>query len=99
MTKFDHIICVSNAVKQYILSSYDLKEKEIDVIYCGIDDDIHSDRNVNIQELNYFLNKYDLNNKFIVSSIGRFSSLKDFETLLLKQLILMLKKIRILLEL
>ena len=34
MTKFDHIICVSNAVKQYIVSSYDLKEKEIDVIYC-----------------------------------------------------------------
>lgn len=80
MTKFDHIICVSNAVKQYILSSYDLKEKEIDVIYCGIDDDVHSNRNVNIQELNYFLNKYDLNNKFIISSIGRFSSLKDFET-------------------
>ena len=30
MTKFDHVICVSNAVKQYILSSYDLKEKEIE---------------------------------------------------------------------
>ena len=80
MTKFDQLICVSYAVKKYIVSAYELKREKIDVIHCGIDKDVYSNNKINEQEYNKFVKKYELNDKFVISTIGRFTSLKDFET-------------------
>jgi glycosyltransferase involved in cell wall biosynthesis len=80
MTAGDAVICVSNAIKEYIKRHYLTSEEKITVIPRGIDLDKFNPNNINLQFVDEFKTKYDLENKFIVSVVGRITQLKDIET-------------------
>ncbi len=80
MTKTDEVICVSGAIKEYIKKHYNTKEEKITVIPRGIDLDKFNPKNIDENFIKNFKNRYDLDDKFVVSSIGRITQLKDLET-------------------
>lgn len=80
MQKADAIICVSNSIKEYIQKNYETSEEKITVIPRGIDLDVFNPLNIDNTFINEFKEKYGLKDKFIVSSVGRVTQLKDYET-------------------
>ena len=80
MTKFDAVICVSGAIKEYIQKHYNTSNDKITVIPRGIDLEVFNPNNKNEEFINQFCTKYDLYDKFIVCSVGRITQLKDYET-------------------
>lgn len=80
MTKSDAVICVSNSIKEYIQKNYKTDNKIITVIPRGIDLELFNLLNIDKAFIKDFKNKYDLENKFIISSVGRVTQLKDYET-------------------
>lgn len=80
MTKADRVICVSNSIKEYIQKNYGTKDKIISVIPRGIDLDVFNPKNLDIYFINSFKEEYKLENKIVVSSVGRVTQLKDYET-------------------
>ncbi|MBD3724031.1 MAG: glycosyltransferase family 4 protein [Campylobacterales bacterium] len=80
MTKGDAVICVSNSIKEHIKRYYKIPEEKITVIPRGVDPEKFNPNNINKQFIADFKKQYDLENKFIVSTIGRITQLKDLET-------------------
>ncbi len=80
MQKADAVICVSNSIKEYIQKNYQTTENIITVIPRGIDLELFNPNNISNEFINNFKKEYDLENKFIVSSVGRVTQLKDYET-------------------
>lgn len=80
MTEGDAVICVSNGVKEYIQKHYDTHSKKISIIPGGIDLEKFNPNNINLLFVDEFKKQYDLENKFIVTIVGRITQLKDFET-------------------
>lgn len=80
MTKANHVICVSNSIKEYIQNNYQTSSAIISVIPRGIDTKLFNKKNLDIDFINDFKNKYDLNEKFVISIVGRVTQLKDYET-------------------
>lgn len=80
MTKADHVICVSNSIKEYIQTNYQTSSDIISVIPRGVDTKLFNKKNLDKDFKNDFKNKYDLNEKFVVSIVGRVTQLKDYET-------------------
>lgn len=82
MTKGDEVICVSEVVKDYIESNYDLNHKKhkITAIQRGVDLNKFNPNNVDESFIESFKNEFDLNDKYVISSVGRVTWLKDYET-------------------
>ena len=80
MTKADAVICVSSSIKDYIQKNYQTKEEIISVIPRGVDLELFNPNNINEDFIEDFKKKYNLDNSFIVSSVGRVTQLKDYET-------------------
>lgn len=80
MTKGDEVICVSEVVKDYVVNNYNLDPKKFTVIQRGVDLDKFNPNNVDESFIKNFKNKFNLENKYIVSSVGRVTWLKDYET-------------------
>ncbi|SFV69500.1 Glycosyltransferase [hydrothermal vent metagenome] len=80
MTKGDRVICVSSAIKSYIQEYYRTDEKKITVIPRGIDLEKFNLKNIDHDFIDVFIQKYQLNDKTIVTSVGRVTQLKDLET-------------------
>jgi glycosyltransferase involved in cell wall biosynthesis len=80
MTKGDKVICVSEVVKSYVMKHYEVSEKKLTVIQRGVDLGRFNLQSVDGQFIDEFIKKYDLNDRFVVSSIGRVTWLKDYET-------------------
>lgn len=80
MTKADHVICVSSSIKEYIQKHYNTKSEIISVIPRGIDLKLFNPKNIDEGFINKFKEEYNLNNSFIISSVGRVTQLKDYET-------------------
>jgi glycosyltransferase involved in cell wall biosynthesis len=80
MQKADEVICVSKSIKEYIQKNYNTDEKKITVIPRGIDLDVFNPKNIDKEFIENFKKKYQLEGKFIVSSVGRITQLKDYET-------------------
>lgn len=80
MTKANAVICVSNSIKDYIQTNYNTSEEIITVIPRGIDLEVFNPLNIDNSFINNFKNKYNLEDKFIISSVGRITQLKDYET-------------------
>ena len=80
MTKADGVICVSNSIKEYIQKHYDTPEEKITVIARGIDLELFNLSNVDNAFIKDFKIEYKLEDKFIVSTVGRITQLKDYET-------------------
>ncbi|BAK74169.1 glycosyltransferase family 4 protein [Arcobacter sp. L] len=80
MQKADAVICVSNSIKEYIQKNYQTPQYKITVIPRGIDLELFNPSNLDEDFINEFKEKYDLKDKFIISSVGRVTQLKDYET-------------------
>ena len=93
MQKADAVICVSSSIKEYIQKNYQTSENIITVIPRGIDLELFNPKNSSNEFINNFKKEYDLENKFIVSSVGRVTQLKDYETFI-KAVFLVKKEIQ-----
>lgn len=91
MTKADHIICVSSSIKEYIQKHYKTSNEKITVIARGIDLDVFNPNNLDKEFIENFKKEYELDGKFVVSSVGRVTQLKDYETFI-KAIALVLEK-------
>ena len=80
MQKSDAVICVSNSIKEYIQKHYNTAENKITVIPRGIDLDLFNSNNISNDFTDSFKKENNLENKFIISSVGRVTQLKDYET-------------------
>lgn len=82
MTQGDRVICVSNPIKQYIQEHYATENARISVIPCGVDPvDFDPDR-LDQDWIDNFKKTFGLENKQIVTTVGRISRSKDYETFL-----------------
>jgi glycosyltransferase involved in cell wall biosynthesis len=90
MQKSDAVICVSNSIKEYIQKHYNTPENKITVIPRGIDLELFNPKNIDNDFIENFKKEFDLKDKFIVSSVGRVTQLKDYETFI--KAILLVKK-------
>lgn len=80
MTKGDRVICVSNSIKEYIKTHYHTNEKKITVIPRGVDLKKFDPNNLDMDFIKDFKKEFDLKDKFIISTVGRITQLKDLET-------------------
>jgi len=80
MTKSDSVICVSGAIKSYIQEHYQTPEKKITVIPRGIDLDKFNPKNLDQAFIDDFKSEYHLEDKRIVTTVGRITQLKDHQT-------------------
>lgn len=80
MTRSDHVICVSNAIKTYIQKHYDTPESKITVIPRGIDLDKFNPEKVDATFTHQFKQQFKLEDKWVISTVGRITQLKDLET-------------------
>jgi glycosyltransferase involved in cell wall biosynthesis len=80
MTKGDRVICVSNAVRDYIVEHYDVDIDKIVVIPRGVDTDVFSPDSVDKGFMEAFKKRYELDGAFVVSVVGRVTQLKDLES-------------------
>ena len=80
MQKSDAVICVSNSIKEYIQKNYQTSEDKITVIPRGIDLELFNPKNIDNDFIENFKKEFNLENKFIISSVGRVTQLKDYET-------------------
>lgn len=90
MQKADAVICVSNSIKEYIQKHYQTPESKITVIPRGIDLELFNPKNIDVTFIENFKKEFNLENKFIVASVGRVTQLKDYETFI--KAILLVKK-------
>lgn len=80
MTKADKIICVSEVVRDYIIKNYHTNINKLTVIQRGVDLDKFNPENIDKEFIKKFKQQFNLNDKFIVTSVGRITWLKDYET-------------------
>ena len=80
MTKANEVICVSNSIKNYIQNNYNVSDDIITVIPRGVDLKLFNSYNIDRTFVDKFKNDYNLENSFVISSVGRITQLKDYET-------------------
>jgi len=80
MTYGDRVICVSNAIRDYVVKHYDVPDNKLVVIPRGIDmqrfDPVRTDK----EFIERFKRKYRLDGRVVISIVGRITQLKDVET-------------------
>lgn len=81
MTKADAIITPSNCVKEHILKHFKADINKITVIARGIDLSSFNPSNLDKNFIEEFKLKFAIqNDDFIITSVGRITELKDYET-------------------
>jgi glycosyltransferase involved in cell wall biosynthesis len=80
MTRGERVICVSHPVKSYVQQHYSVPESRIDVIHPGVNPITFDPTNVDLDWMHSFKRKHRLEGKRIVTTVGRITELKDYET-------------------
>lgn len=80
MTFGDRVICVSTAIKDYIQKHYGVAEEKTTVIPRGIDLVVFDPEAVDNGFIASFRSRYQLEGKFVVTTVGRITQLKDVES-------------------
>ena len=80
MSMGDKVICVSGAIKSYIQEHYQTEEEKITVIPRGIDLEKFNPENLDKEFIEDFKKEYSLDNKHIITTVGRITQLKDHQT-------------------
>lgn len=80
MQASDEVICVSSAIKEYIVKNYHTDENKITIIPRGVDLYKFNEDNIDLAFIKKFKNRFNLENSLIVISVGRITQLKDYET-------------------
>ena len=90
MTQANQVICVSTAIKNYVNKNYKTPEAKLNVIPRGIDLEKFNPQNLDATFIDTFKNQFALQDKWIISTVGRITQLKDLETFI--KAIALLKK-------
>jgi len=80
MSMGDSVICVSKAIKTYIQMHYNTSEEKITIIPRGIDLEKFNPENLDKEFIEEFKKEYSLDNKHIITTVGRITQLKDHQT-------------------
>nr|VFK77968.1 MAG: Glycosyltransferase involved in cell wall bisynthesis [Candidatus Kentron sp. SD] len=80
MTSGDTVICVSEVVRDHIIRHYGTDIQKVRVIQRGVDMNIFDPGKVDHGKVRDLRNRYELNGRLVVSSVGRITWLKDYET-------------------
>jgi len=80
MTKADYVICVSGAIKDFIQKHYRVSDEKISVIPRGIDLTVFNPATIDRSFIEAFQARFCLHDRFVVSTVGRITQLKDLET-------------------
>jgi glycosyltransferase involved in cell wall biosynthesis len=92
MTSGDMVICISEVLKEYVCRNFGTDDKKIKVIQRGVDLDYFNSGRLDQDFIEEFKSQNNLLDKFIVSSIGRVTYLKDYETFI-QSIALTVKKV------
>lgn len=80
MTLGDRVICVSHPVKDYIQQHYPVPDSKIKVIHPGINPDEFNPGILDLDWMDTFKTQYGLSGKYVITTVGRITELKDYET-------------------
>jgi glycosyltransferase involved in cell wall biosynthesis len=80
MSKGDVVICVSESIKHYIQQHYATSKEKVTVIPRGIDLEKFNPENIDKKFIKNFKKEYALNDKYIITTVGRITQLKDHQT-------------------
>lgn len=80
MTNAAHVICVGNVVKDHIIKNYNTPNEKITIIQRGVDLNRFSTENIDNDFIAELKDKYNLHDKYLITSVGRITWLKDYET-------------------
>jgi len=80
MTQGDAVICISEVLKDNVLSNYGTDQKKITVIQRGADLEYFNPDRLDHNFISKFRTDFDLHDKFILTSVGRVTYLKDYES-------------------
>jgi glycosyltransferase involved in cell wall biosynthesis len=80
MTKADRVICVSNAIKEFIIANYHTPVEQIRVIPRGVDLKQFNPENIDENWIKQTKKKWEIGDSLVVTSVGRITQLKDYET-------------------
>lgn len=80
MTFGERVICVSEALKNFICENYSISEKKVVVIPRGVDLEVFDPNTLDTRFISGFIKTYQLDNKIIITTVGRITQLKDLET-------------------
>jgi len=80
MTRGDRVLCVSNQVKEYIQTHYEVSDDRVAVIPCGVDPQEFDPARIDEQTIQQLKNSFGLNGKTVITAVGRITRSKDYET-------------------
>jgi len=80
MTFGDRVICVSTSIRDYICKHYGVAEARTVVIPRGVDLITFDPENLDPVFMQTFRDQYRLEGKFVVTTVGRITQLKDVES-------------------
>ena len=80
MTQGDAVICVSNPIKEYVQTHYETSDQKITVIHRWVNPTEFDPARVDQDWVEQFKAKHNLHNKRVITSAGRITELKDYET-------------------
>lgn len=80
MTRGDRVIVVGEPVRDHILKHYPVSAEKVRVIQRGVDLGRFSPDLLDREFIERFKQKYGLQDKYVVTSVGRITWLKDYET-------------------
>ena len=80
MTFGDRVITVSEVVRDHVLKNYATDVAKIRVIQRGVDLEGFDPQRVDRQFIEKFKQEHRLSDRYVVSSVGRITWLKDYET-------------------
>ncbi len=80
MTRADRVICVSHAIKAYLQQHYGTPETVLHVIHRGLDAATFTPDRLDSARIEQFRREHQLADRFVATSVGRITPLKDYET-------------------
>lgn len=80
MTRGCKVICVSGAIRSYVQEHYGVPDQKLVVIPRGIDLEQFDPQHLDRAFMADFVTRYQLDGRWVVSSVGRITQLKDYET-------------------
>lgn len=80
MVSGDSVIAVGDPIRDYVCNAYDVDPAEITVVPRGVDMQLFSPDNIDPSFVASFKKEFGLEEAFIVTSVGRITKIKDYET-------------------